>query len=435
MKLKYFFAILSALLLLILSILTYLSISEGGWLFYIMQGIVLVSFIFLSQFYQKLVKPLQTIGNGMDLLREQDFSSRLGMVGQYETDRIVTVFNKMMDQLKRERLYLREQNHFLDLLIEASPMGVIVLDFDHKISSLNSTSQQFIGMYMNQSACIGKRFDELNSPLAAELSQIALNDTRTLRLSDSSIYKCTHSSFIDQGFQHSFFLIESLTVEVIKAEKKAYEQVIRMIAHEVNNTTAGVTSTLDSLESILTEMDDTADMREVIRVCIDRSMRMSEFITNFAEVVKIPVPQKQEVDINDLLRSCSRFMETICQTRDITLKMELSDQMPNISADPVLFEQVLLNIIKNSAESIEQTGTITITTTHAPLALVIADNGNGITKSVEAKLFSPFFSTKPNGQGIGLIFIREVLTQHQFPFTLRTEADDWTRFRIHLTES
>lgn len=433
MKLKYFFAIFSLLLLLILAFLTYLSISEGGWLFYAMQGIVLVAFFFLAQFYHKLVKPLQTIANGMDLLREQDFSSRLGLVGQYETDRVVTVFNKMMDQLKRERLYLREQNHFLDLLIEASPMGVIVLDFDNQISSLNSSSQQFFGMYINRTSCIGKRFDELNSPLAAELAQIALNDTRTLRLSDSSIYKCTHSSFLDQGFQHSFYLIESLTVEVNKAEKKAYEQVIRMIAHEVNNTTAGVTSTLDSLESILTELDDTADMREVIRVCIDRCMRMSEFITNFAEVVKIPVPQRQQVNLNDLLCACSRFMETICQARDITLKMELSDQMPDILLDPVLFEQVLLNIIKNSAESIEQTGTIIITTTHNPLALVIADNGNGITKSVEAKLFSPFFSTKPNGQGIGLIFIREVLTQHQYPFALRTDADDWTRFRIELT--
>mgnify|MGYP000202363752 CR=1 FL=1 len=79
-------------------------------------------------FYRRIIKPLHIIGNGMELLKEQDFSSRLGKVGQTEADRVVDVFNKMMEQLKNERLHLREQNHFLDLLVNASPMGVIYVE-------------------------------------------------------------------------------------------------------------------------------------------------------------------------------------------------------------------------------------------------------------------------------------------------------------------
>ena len=98
--------------------------------------------------------------------------------------------------------------------------------------------------------------------------------------------------------------------------------------------------------------------------------------------------------------------------------------------DTSLFEQVLINIIKNAAESIESDGQITIRTSDSPIMLEIGDTGKGISKAVEAKLFSPFFSTKPNGQGIGLIFIREVLMKHGYTFSLRTYPDGITRFRI-----
>ena len=98
--------------------------------------------------------------------------------------------------------------------------------------------------------------------------------------------------------------------------------------------------------------------------------------------------------------------------------------------DRVLFEQVLINIVKNSAESIGENGNITLRTSSKPLSLEITDDGKGIDKETATKLFTPFFSTKPNGQGIGLIFIREVLQAHGCSFSLRTYADGMTRFRI-----
>ena len=110
--------------------------------------------------------------------------------------------------------------------------------------------------------------------------------------------------------------------------------------------------------------------------------------------------------------------------------MEMCEQNPIVMMDTPLFEQVLINIIKNSAESIGENGEIFIRTSMSPLMLEIGDTGKGISKEVESKLFTPFFSTKPNGQGIGLIFIREVLMKHGCTFSLRTYPDGITRFRI-----
>ena len=427
MRIKGFFGILVFLLLVLGGGLLFLSSRLNMIYFYIGEGLVLFILCYLPFFYRKIVKPLNSIGSGMELLREQDFSSRLSPVGQYEADRIVNVFNRMMEQLKNERLRLREQNNFLDLLIKASPMGVILTTLDEDLSELNPMAQKMLGV--RQEDVLGKKMNEIDSPLAAELANVPKGETATVRLNDSNIYRCTHSSFIDRGFQHPFFLIESLTDEVMKAEKKAYEKVIRMIAHEVNNTTAGITSTLDTVEQALSAEEGMDDICDVMRVCTERCFSMSRFITRFADVVKIPEPTLTPVDLNDLAFTCKRFMEGMCADRNIKLRLEIDETLKEVRMDASLFEQVLVNIIKNAAESIEKDGEI-IVRTLSPATIEVVDNGKGISKEVEAKLFSPFFSTKPNGQGIGLIFIREVLMRHGCTFSLRTYADGLTRFRI-----
>ena len=429
MKLKSLFFILAFLLAVVWAVLLFIATKENGWRFYLVEGLITLSLVYLVYFYRKVIKPLNSIAGGMDLLRAQDFSSRLAPVGQREADRIVQVFNRMMDQLKEERLRLREQNHFLDLLISVSPMGVIILTLDEKISMTNKAALEFMDEGPEENL-IGKGMDELNGTLAVELKRLPKGATETIRLSNSRIYRCSRLSFIDRGFDHPFYLIESLTADVMKAEKKAYEKVIRMIAHEVNNSVAGIASTLDTVNDALQTIDDTEDLQEVMKVCIERSFSMSRFITNFADVVKIPEPQLEEVSLNDRVFACKRFMENVCQSRDIDLQMNLCEENPTVSIDTSLFEQVLINIIKNAAESIGEKGCITIRTSASPLMLEIGDTGQGISKETETMLFTPFFSTKPNGQGIGLIFIREVLMKHNCNFSLRTYPDGITRFRI-----
>ncbi len=380
------------------------------------------------RFYRKIVRPLRSIEMGMLLLKEQDFSSRLSPVGQYDVDRIVKVFNRMMDRLKNERLRVREQNQFLDLLFHVSPMGILILDLDGKVSSMNPASERFLGISLE--LLKGKSLGELHLELPDTLQALEMNETQTVRLSDSSICKCAHLSFLDRGFRHSFYLIEPLTEEVMQAEKKAYEKVIRMIAHEVNNTVAGVTSTLDTLDSAMEGMSESDELRDVIRVCMERCYGMSRFITNFAEVVKIPEPSLSWVDLNEVVTAGWRFMEVTCNHHRIVIRAELSDEPVRVQLDTVLFQQVLINIVKNAVESIGEDGTICIRTASFPPSLEIADTGRGISKENEVRLFTPFFSTKPNGQGIGLMLIREVLMKHGCTFSLRTDAEGITRFCI-----
>lgn len=434
MKLRWMFALV-ALMVIAAGVILAMTLNEvsSQWVVYIVEGIMLFCLVVLLLFYRTTMRLIRSVSNGMDLLREQDFSSRLAHVNQREADRIVDVFNRMMDSLKNERLKLREQNHFLDLLIGASPMGILIFDQSEVITMGNKAAASFFG-YDDSSDLIGRKLIGIPSPLAAVIKGMQPETIETVRLSNSKIYRCSRLSFMDSGYAHPFVLIEHLTSEMVKAEKKAYEKVIRMIAHEVNNSVAGVNSTLDTVASMLEEESDDAlhATADVLRVCQERCLTMSRFITSYADVVKIPEANLMLTDLNERVYACKEFMESMCNERDIRLHVQLCDECVQVKIDNVLFEQALVNILKNAIESIGSDGDVYITTTAKPATLTIADNGAGISPDIENKLFSPFFSSKPDGQGLGLIFISDVLTKHNCLFSLRTFDDGLTRFGIRF---
>jgi len=436
MRAKVYFWILAIALISAMGFIILSLVKQGlNWYFIIAEGFIVLVLILLVQLYIRTIKPLNTIGSGMDLLKEQDFSSRLGHVGQKDADKIVEIFNKMMKQLKDERVQLREQNHFLDLLVNSSPMGLIILDINEKVTTLNPATCEIMGFSECElSYLIGKKIEDINSHLTKELSKLKRGESNTIRMNDGNIYKCTHASFINRGFNHTFYLIEKMTDELLKAEKKAYEQVIRMISHEVNNSMAGVSSSIDMINNSLSDIpeikEDTKEMTELLSIASDRCINLSKFITRFAEVVKIPQPQLSSVSLNAFIKDRMLFIESLASSKHIHFALKLTDIEPKVMIDIILMEQVVLNIIKNAIESVDDGGTITIESSTRPTSLTIVDNGKGISEEVAIKLFSPFFSTKPNGQGIGLLLIREILQKHGYKFSLATGEDGLTRFTV-----
>lgn len=425
---------LIVLLATMLSLISFAADIPRNILFWAIEGLGAMTLGFLLYFYRRVMRPIRVIGNGMELLNEQDFSSRLCRVGEPEADRIVEIFNKMMAELKEGRLRLQERNNLLDMLIEASPMGVIMLDFDGYISSMNTAARLMTGCTED---CIGRKIEDAGNELAKKIGTLNNGQAATFNMSDAHIYRCTHLNFIDRGFQHPFVTIERLTQEVMDAEREAYGKVIRMISHEVNNTTASINCIIETVNDELKSIyPETRDMQEALQACITRSGSMSAFITRFADVVKIPEPVVRNIPINSLITANIRFLESLCNINNVSLSTNLCDENISTDADEALMAQVLINIVKNSVESIKEkgagTGIISITTSAFPAAITITDNGTGISPETEKKLFTPFFSTKPNGHGIGLLLIREILTRHKCHFSLKTGNDGMTIFRIEF---
>ena len=445
MKLFHYFLILVLFVLLLGGAALYASFGSRPGLFYAIECFVVLLLFYLFYFYRRTLKPYDTLIGGMELVRDLDLSTRLAPSGQYETDVIVRTFNALLARLRSEHLSLVEQYNFLSLLIEASPMGVVQCDLDGHITSMNPAAKQML------------------TPLIREaMERLPIGNETTMRLmGEPGIYRISHLSFTDRGYQHPFYLIESLTSEVRLAEKEAYERVIRMIAHEVNNSVAGIVGALEeqgmtndeskllsnpegnshssffaSEASLRAERVTRHSSLQERSSFTSRLRSMSAFVTRFAEVVKIPAPQLQLCDLSEEVEACRVFLENLCLSSNVRLTLDLTDDAIPVRLDSVLFQQVLVNIVKNSVESIggRKGGEVSITTSNQ--TLVVTDNGPGITDAVSQNLFTPFFSTKPGGQGLGLLLIRDILTAHGCSFSLQTNpTDHLTRFSITFPAS
>ena len=409
-----------------MAVTLYVSFHSHPTLFYATEGAVVLMALYLWLFYQKTLRPYDTLVSGIELVRDLDLTTRLAPTGQHEADIIVRTFNELLTRLRTEHLTLEEQYTFLSLLINASPMGIVQCDVDGKITSMNPAAKQML------------------SPSVEEaLHKLPLGQETTVRLpGEPQLFRINHLSFPDRGFQHPFYLIESLTDEVRRAEKAAYERVIRMIAHEVNNSVAGIMGQIHNSQFIIHNSS---------KYAVERLHSLSEFVTRFANVVKIPQPQLQLCDLSEEVDACRPFLESLCNTANVKLEFHLTDEASPVRLDTILFQQVLINIVKNAIESIksplpapplgEYPGSITISVNILPPieggagggSLIITDNGRGISPDAAQHLFTPFYSTKPQGQGIGLLLIRDILTSHGCTFSLLTDpTDHLTRFTINF---
>ena len=428
MKLKLRFWTSSITLYLVLAAMLFYGYRNSHIMLLVAEVFALLLLLSIIYFYQTIIKPVNKIASGTELLKEQDFSSRLPHTGQPDMDRLIDLFNRMMAQLKEERVRVREQHYFLDLLVSASPLGVIILDFDNRISSLNPAASRLLKV----GEATGMALDQINHPLALEMELLQPNEQRIIRLNGIHAYKCTRSYFIDRGFQHPFILVEELTQELIKTEKKAYEKVIRLMSHEVNNTIGAISSMLSLLSSNLqqSQLSYSNDFCNVIDIATERGKNLCQLMSNFSEVVKIPEPVRQPVSLKSLISSIHLLLEAECRKRNITLSIDIPEPSPVVFADMVQMEQVIINIVKNSIEAIGSNGTIAIKVSTSPTTLVVQDSGKGISPNDQSLLFTPFYSTKTNGQGIGLMFIREILLNHQFQLSLQTVKPGLTEFRV-----
>jgi nitrogen fixation/metabolism regulation signal transduction histidine kinase len=362
--------------------------------------LAVLAIIFFIVMYQRLIKPYRIISDGMELLKAQDFSTRLRSVSDSETDKLIEIFNKMMDQLKDERLQVREKNKFLDLLIQASPQGVIILDFDDKITEINPAGLRLLNI-KDINTVAGKTVTESGIDIAGQLSRLKPDNDIIIRASGTTIFRCVRSSFIDRGFAHPFILIEELTHELMKAERESYENIVRMMAHEVNNSIGAVGSTLNVISDILRQNEDSelTDVLPAVEASFERCRHLGRFINDFAEVVKIPEPTRSNVGINELAIAVKSLTHIECRRRNITLTLSLTTEKDTAYIDSIQFEQVLVNIVKNAYEAIGADGNIHIITHSDPLSVIVENDGPPIPEDIKKQTVHPLFHHKTGRTG------------------------------------
>jgi len=399
------------------------------WFLFSMVCVVL-SLAISTRIWRRLSKSDKVSATCLEMLNEQDFSARLSRVGYPESDRMIDLYNRMIGELREQRLQILDKSEFLNLLIDAETLGIIILDFDMTITLANPAAAIFLQIPASQ--LTGRRLNEFDNVMAQALSVLSENEPQIVESGGINRYRCNLLSFVDRGARHPFITIEELTNELIAAEKRASEKVIRTMSHEVNNTLSSINSNLSLLlgfEDCFPE-DLRPDIVRALQLSIERSNNLCRLVSAFADIVKLPPPSIAPVELNAIVQNTVSMMQSNFNDSGVKCVMQLCHVSPVINADSIQMEQALINILKNALEASAGTrGEVTVITTISPPTLTVRDTGCGIPEELRNEIFKPFFTTKPGGQGIGLMLVCETLLNHKFSFDLKTK-DGYTEFWI-----
>jgi two-component system nitrogen regulation sensor histidine kinase NtrY len=406
---------------------------ENRLLLLVMEVLFASSVIVSYRLVTALFVPLDLIRTGTELMSERDFTSHFVKVGQPEMDALIDVYNRMIDELREERLRVEEQREFVGRIVQASPSGVVICDFDGRVDQVNPAAQRLLGR--GPAAVNGQALRELGPPVGEALAQLTPGHSQLLSLPGGRRLKCSRVEFRDRGFLKSFYLLEELTDELRLSEKAAYEKLIRMMSHEVNNSVGAVRSLLESSRTYASQLgdEDRGDFVTALGVAGSRLENLNRFMNGFADVVRIPPPDRRPCDLRDLVNDVVTLMRPDLETRGITLQAEL-DTDASVTLDKNQIEQVLINVVKNAAESIGRDGAIQIRLRRdgRRLLLSIADTGPGIAADTQQQMFTPFFTTKKDGRGIGLTVVQEILKNHGFDFTLQNREPTGAELTVEM---
>jgi len=424
--------------------------------FVLAEALLLASLALGWRLVRRALEPLGYTRRFHDLLQDQEYANRLAAPAARELDDLVGVFNTMLAALHRERLAIGEQQGFLDRLLEATPGAVLVFDFDGAISLLNASASALFGLERplghplrhwtegggTWAATLDARARERSRQLVAQLDALPLGDSRLLTDLEGRRYRARRGQFFDRGFARHFLMVEELTAELEDSERATYARLIRVLAHEVNNTVAATRSVLDSLLAYRGQLaaSDADDFATAILAVKRRNVSLGEFIDRFTLVVKMPPPALRPAAIKAVMDDILWLNRDACASRGIALSWGRCDTVPPLALDVQLMEQALLNIVKNAVEAIDAAnaaqgtsgGAIRLELAHEArrVRLSVVDSGGLLEATPVRQLFTPFFSTRKGGQGIGLMFVREVLERHGCTFALAPGSPAETRFDI-----
>jgi signal transduction histidine kinase len=391
---------------------------QNRLMLFAVEAIFIVSIIVSYRLVRALFVPLDLIATGAELIAERDFTSRFVAVGQPEMDSLISVYNEMIDRLRDERLAAEERHQLLGRIVSASPSGVVICDFDGNVEQMNPAATAL-----------------MTPELLAEMRALESGESRLVNHAGPRRLKVWRGEFRDRGFAKTFYLVEEMTEELRLSEKAAYEKLIRMMSHEVNNSVGAVRSLLESSLSYAPQVreEDRGDFTTALTIASGRVDALNRFMSAFADVVRIPRPHRTPIDVRDLVKRVAALLKPELEGRAIALTLDL--EKTAVDADVSQLEQVIINILRNSIDAIAAQSPGTIAIALHDRTLSVADTGSGIAPDAADDLFTPFFTTKREGRGLGLTIVQEILNNHGFAYALGNRPEGGAEFQVWFNPS
>lgn len=370
---------------------------------------------------ERVASPLRTLANLLEAMREGDYSIR-GR-GARDEDALADVMqqvNAMGATLRAQRLGALEATTLLRKVMEEIDVAVFAFDANHRLRLVNRAGERLLG----------KPSERLLASSAAELRLdefLEGDEARTVQRafpSGAGRWSITRTAFREAGLPHQLLVVSDLTRALREEELKAWQRLVRVLGHEMNNSLAPIKSIAGSLESLVAREPLPDDWREDAKrglsIIGTRSEGLSRFLGAYTLMAKLPPPQRAPMNVSQWIH------QTCALEQRVPLEIGTGPEVM-IQGDRAQLEQVLINLLRNAADASLEAGNgvkgkvyVSWKREGSQLAVSVADEGPGLANT--ANLFVPFFTTKPGGSGIGLVLSRQIAEGHGGSLELRNRS-------------
>ena len=381
----------------------------------------------------------------IEAIEQNDFSISMGnsrvVPKKYE---LKTLYDSLINTYRRLRSEKESQHRFLQTLVEHIGVAILCYDEEEKIVLINRAAKDLLGKEHWYKLEALSKLDEALYQLLKEIpseGQVAYTYERN-GISHQLTVKATGFKLLDEA--HKLIALQDISREMDTQELTSWQKLLRVLTHEINNSVIPIATlsrlTLDIVDGngedpSALDSEDMDDLKGNLKVLADRSQGLATFVEEYKHFNSISPLTRVSFSVQELFNRIKTLMEPQLASREIQLEVGLPEEELYLWADLEKIEQVLINLIKNAMEALEgrdqpQIRISAFEPSPETIHIEISDNGRGIPKELQDKIFTPFFTTRKKGSGIGLSLGRQIMNMHQGSLGLVGNSGQGTTFRM-----
>jgi two-component system, NtrC family, nitrogen regulation sensor histidine kinase NtrY len=384
----------------------------------------------------------------LDSIRFTDFSSSFTsdskMGGSFRE--VNQAFNEVMEVFKKTRAEKEEQMLFLQVIIQHINTGIVSFDTDGKIGVINNAAKHLLQIPQFRSI---HDLAKLSEKLLAEILDIKPGQRISFKVNPTLHLIIQSTSLKMGGKSWTLLSFQNINPELQSNELEAWQNLTKVLRHEIMNSITPISSLVESLRTILDEdsyvqhegilikKEGFLDVQEGLDTIANRSKGLVNFVNAYRDYTNIPVPKKELIAVESLIENVCQLMREELKSKNISLQKTIHPPQLEIGCDRDQITMILINLIKNAIESLQnqadrQIHIRAIGQGDLGSLIQIEDNGPGIVPEALERIFVPFYTTKKTGSGIGLAISRQIMNLHRGSLTVESEPDKRTAFSLNF---
>jgi two-component system nitrogen regulation sensor histidine kinase NtrY len=415
-------------------------IFAAGLTFLIIIGQLAELFRFTSQTNRKLTRFLESVKYS-DFISGFTSDNKLGSSFR----ELNVAFNEVLEAFRKARSEKEEHWQYLNTIVQQVRTGILSYDAEGNIQLMNANAKRFVGITSMKNI---HELEKCNSKLYLALQEVQPGKSILYKSGTEFLLTIQATELRIRGNTVKLITLQNIQTELQRQELEAWQNLTRVLRHEIMNSITPISSLTSTLREILDhelvkkgtdyelKAEGADDLRDGLETIENRSKGLIKFIDAYREYTSLPQPQLRTIRVKDLIEKVTQLLKPELKKKNIQIFTQYDSEYLTMQADEEMIEQVLINLIKNAIEAADHSDNAKIeingTYTENAVIITITDNGPGIIPEAIDRIFVPFFTTKKTGSGIGLALSRQIMQMHNGSLTVVSEPDVKTMFTLRF---